>query len=100
MNKDKEVDANLIMEMANLTILYKRKENLYEKGEYKGKIKWKGGNSYQGGYNSYRGRGNSNPRGGFHGKCYRYGGEGHRSFECKSYGEIVGRNVVIQGEFE
>ena len=41
---------------------------------------WKDGNSYQGGHNSYKGRGNSNTRGGFHGKCYRCGGEGHRSF--------------------
>ena len=70
------------------------------KSEDKGKTKWKGGNSYWGGNNSYRGRGNSNPRHGFHGKCYRCSGEGHRSFECKIYGENVGRNVVIQGESE
>ena len=31
-------------------------------------------------------------------KCYRCACEGHRSFECKIYGDIVGRNVVIQGE--
>ena len=32
------------------------------------------------------------------GKFYRCGGEGHRSFECKSYGENIGRNIVIQGQ--
>ena len=63
-------------------------------------IEWKDGNSYQGGHNSHRGRGNSNLRGGFHGKCYGCGGEGHRSFECKSYGENVGRNDLIQSEYE
>ena len=70
------------------------------KNEDKGKKEWKGGNYYQGGNKSYRGIGNSKPKGGFYGKCYRCGGEGHRSFECKSYGENVGRNVVIQGESE
>ena len=60
--------------------------------------KWKVGNSYRVGNNSYKGRVNSNPRCGFHGKCYRCGGEGHRFFECKSYGKNVGRNDVIQGE--
>ena len=65
------------------------KEKYKWKNKDKGKIKWKGGNSYWGGYNSFRGRGSSNPRGGYHGKCYRCGGEGHRSFECKSYSESV-----------
>ena len=70
------------------------------KSKVKGKIEWKGGNSYWGGNNSYRGRCNSNPRGGFHSKCYWCGGEGHKSFDCKSYGENVGRNAMIQGESE
>ena len=53
------------------------------KNEDKGKTEWKGGNSYQGGTNSYIGRGNSYSRGSFQGKCFRCGGEGQRSFECK-----------------
>ena len=61
------------------------KEKYEWKKKDKGRIEWKGGNYYQGGNNSYRGRGNSNPRGGFHGKFYRCGGEGHRSFECKRF---------------
>ena len=44
------------------------------------KIEWKGGNSYQGVTNSYRGRGNSYFRSGFHGNCFRCGKEGHISF--------------------
>ena len=59
------------------------------KNENKGKTEWKGGNAYRGGTSSYRGRGNSYPRGGFHGKYYRCGEEGHRSFECKKFGESV-----------
>ena len=42
----------------------------------------KSDNSYQGGTNAYRGRGNSYSRGGFHGNYFRCGKEGHRSFEC------------------
>ena len=68
------------------------------KSEDKGKTDRKGDNSYWGGNNSYRGRDISNPRGGFHDKCYRCGGKGHISFECRSYAENVGRNAVIQGE--
>ena len=66
--------------------------------EDKGKTQWKGGNSNRGGTSSYRGRGSYNARGEFHGKCYKCGGKGHRSFQCKSYGENIGRNDVIQGE--
>ena len=51
------------------------------KNEDKGKIESKGGNSHKVGASSYKGRGNSYPRGGFHGKCYRCGEEGNRSFE-------------------
>ena len=57
-------------------------------------------NSYQGGTTSYKRRGNYYPRCGFNGKCFRCGEEGHRSFKYKKFGESVGRNVVIQGEFE
>ena len=87
------------MEMEDLTILCNTKANL--NGRMKIKARQIGNVVfYRGGNNSYRGRDNSNPRGGLHGKCYRCSSEGHRYFECKSYGENISRNVVIQGEFE
>ena len=50
---------------------------------------------------SYRGRGNSYSRGDFHGNCFRYGKEGHRSFECRSSKSRQGnKNGVIQGDDE
>ena len=71
------------------------------KSDDKGKTEWKGGNSYRGGTGSYQGRGNSYSRGGFHGNCFKYGKEGHRSFECRSSKSGQGNiNVVIQRDIE
>ena len=62
------------------------------KNDDKGRTEWKGGDYYQGGTSSYRGRGNSYPRG---------GKEGYRSFEYRSFESGQGnRNVMIQRDDE
>lgn len=78
------------------------KEKFEWKNDDKGKTKWKDGNSYQGGTSSYWGRGNSYSRGGFHANYFIRGKEGHRSFECRYFGENEqdNKNVVIQGDLE
>ena len=71
------------------------------KNDDKGKTEQKGGNSYRGDTSSYRGRGNSYSRGGFHGNCFRCGKEGHRYFQCRSSESGQNnKNIVIQEDIE
>ena len=94
-SKEKEVD--LTMEMTDLTILCKKKENLNGRMKIKTRQSGKVVIPIEAVLVPTEEE-ISNVGDKFLGKCYRCGGEGHRSFECKSYGENVGRNVVIQGE--